>query len=73
MMGSEVLMEIIDDMKDLESNKVRQERGDKPNELRSSKKKKPKNDDGFAMLIQMGSSEKMDDKDEEMIKKILGE
>lgn len=63
----------MNDMKDLESNKIRKDMGKDPEDLRSSKKKKPKSDDGFAMIIEMSSEDMPKGKDEDIIKKILGD
>ena len=68
----EALTEIIEDMRDIGVNNVLKESGDKPKELRSSKKRKPK--EGYAVLIEMAlPKKKMSKSDEEVTKSILGD
>jgi len=71
--GLDALQEIIDDMRDLETDGLREKLGKEKKGLKSDKKKK-KSPKGFTMIIEMAKGDKKDKKkssDDDMLDKIL--
>ena len=73
--GIDALKEIMDDMRDLETDGLRGRLGKEKKGLRSDKKKKPSKDEGFAMIIEISNptkkKKKSDDDDDDLLEKIL--